>query len=100
MEKINKEQMLEDILQVSSGQRELVENLGDALMHIALAGHFNEKDEWEEPDWKNDVLRSVAQARELIQKLYTAGLDYCNGDLAIEIRSKAAQDQVDELYQE
>lgn len=91
MEKINKEQMLEDILQVSSGQRDLVENLGDALMHIALAGHFNEKDEWEEPDWKSDVLRSVAQAREFLQKLYTAGLDYCNGDLATELRSKTVQ---------
>ena len=68
-EKISKEKMLEDIMQVSSGQGELVKALGDALMHITLAGHF-------------------------IQRLYINGLDYCNIDSATELRSKAATAQV------
>ena len=93
-EKISKEKMLEDIMQVSSGQGELVKALGDALMNITLAGHFNEDGEWQEPEWKNEVLQSIAQARELIQRLYINGLDYCNIDPATELRSKAATAQV------
>ena len=96
-EKVSKEKMLEDIMQVSSGQGELVKALGDALMHITLAGHFNEDGEWQEPEWKNEVLQSIAQARELIQRLYINGLDY-NIDPATELRSKAATAQVEQLY--
>lgn len=70
MEQINKEQMLEDILKEFSAQGELVKGLGDALMHIALAGNFNEQGEWVEPEWKKKVLYDVAQARALIKKLY------------------------------
>lgn len=76
MEKqVNKEKMLENILKEFSAQRELVNGLGDALMDIALAGHFNEQDQWQEPEWKKTVLFDVAQARALIKKLYEAGLE-------------------------
>lgn len=71
----NKEQMREDILKEFSAQGELVKGLGDALMHITLAGHFNEDGEWQEPEWKKKVLYDVAQARALIQKLYEAGME-------------------------
>ncbi len=97
-EKVSKEKMLEDILEEFSAQGELVKGLGDALMHITLAGHFNEDGEWQEPEWKNDVLQSIAQARELIQKFYINGLDYCNRDPAIELKSEAATAQVEQLY--
>ena len=50
-EKVSKEKMLEDILEEFSAQGELVKGLGDALMHITLAGHFNEDGEWQEPEW-------------------------------------------------
>lgn len=72
-EKVSKEKMLEDILKEFSAQGELVKGLGDALMHITLAGHFNEYSEWQEPEWKNTVLYDVAQARALIKKFYEAG---------------------------
>jgi hypothetical protein len=76
MEKqVNKEQLLEDILKESSAQGELVKGLGDALMHITLAGNFSEDGEWQEPEWKKKVLHDVAQARVLIQKLYEATFD-------------------------
>lgn len=73
--KVNKEQMLENILKAFSAQGELVKGLGDALMHIALTGSYNEKGEWQEPEWKKEVLFNVAQARALITKLYEAGLE-------------------------
>ena len=73
MEKENNEKKLENILKVFSVQGELVNNLGDALQNIALAGHFNENGEWEEPVWKNTALFHVAQARALIKKLYKMG---------------------------
>jgi hypothetical protein len=74
MEKqVNKEQLLEDILKEFSAQGELVKGLGDALMHITLAGSFNEQGEWQEPEWKKTVLFDVAQARALIKKLYLLG---------------------------
>jgi hypothetical protein len=44
--------------------------LGDALQNIALAGHFDEQGQWQEPEWKKTVLFNVAQARALIKKLY------------------------------
>ena len=97
-EQTNKEQMLEDILEEFSAQGELVKGLGDALMHITLAGHFNEDGEWQEPEWKNEVLQSIAQARELIQKLYTNGLDYSNRDPFRELKSETATAQVEQLY--
>ena len=90
--------MLEDILEEFSAQGELVKGLGDALMHITLAGHFNEDGEWQEPEWKNEVLQSIAQARELIQKLYTNGLDYSNRDPFRELKSETATAQVEQLY--
>lgn len=75
MEKqINKEK-LENVLKEFSAQGELVKDLGDALMHITLAGNFNEDGEWQEPEWKKKVLQDVAQARALIQKLYEAKFD-------------------------
>ena len=75
MEKqVNKEQLLEDILMDFSAQGELVKDLGDALMHIARAGHFDEQGQWQEPEWKKTVLFNVAQARALIMKLYEACL--------------------------
>ena len=75
MEKqVNKEQMLENILKEFSAQGELVKDLGDALMHITLAGNFNEEGDWQEPEWKKKVLHDVAQARALIKKLYEACL--------------------------
>ena len=77
-EKVSKEKMLEDILEEFSAQGELVKGLGDALMHITLAGHFNEDGEWQEPEWN--------------------GLDYCNRDPAIELKSEAATAQVEQLY--
>jgi len=71
MEKqVNKEQMLEDILKEFSAQGELVNGLGDALMHIARTGHFDEQGQWQEPEWKKTVMFDVAQARALIKKLY------------------------------
>lgn len=70
---VNKEQLLEDILKEFSAQGELVKGLGDALMHITLAGSFNEQGEWQEPEWKKTVLFDVAQARALIKKLYLLG---------------------------
>ena len=74
MEKqINKEQMLENILKEFSAQGELVNGLGDALQDIALAGHFDEQGQWQEPEWKKKVLFDVAQARALIKKLYLIG---------------------------
>ena len=74
MEKqVNKEQMLEDILKEFSAQGELVIGLGDALQNIALAGHFDEQGEWQEPEGKKTVLFNVAQARALIKKLYLIG---------------------------
>ena len=97
-EKVSKEKMLEDILEEFSAQGELVKSLGDALMHITLAGHFNEDGEWQEPEWKNEVLQSIAQARELIQKLYTNGLDYSNRDPFRELKSETATTQVEQLY--
>ena len=97
-EKVSKEKMLEDILEEFSAQGELVKGLGDALMHITLAGHFNEDGEWQEPEWKNEVLQSIAQARELIQKLYTNGLDYSNRDPFRELKSETATTQVEQLY--
>lgn len=97
-EKVSKEKMLEDILEEFSAQGELVKGLGDALMHITLAGHFNEDGEWQEPEWKNEVLQSIAQARELIQKLYTNGLDYSNRDPFRELKSETATAQVEQLY--
>lgn len=75
VEQTNKEQMLEDIMKEFSAQGELVNGLGDALMHIARAGHFDEQGQWQEPEWKKTVLFDVAQARALIQKLYEATLD-------------------------
>ena len=69
---VNKVQKIEDILKEFSAQGELVKDLGDALMHIALAGNFDEDGEWQEPEWKKKVLHDVAQARALIQKLYDA----------------------------
>ena len=99
MEKqVNKEQMLENTLKEFSAQGELINGLGDALTHITLAGSFNEQGEWQEPEWKNEVLRNIAQARELIQKLYFSGLDSCEGFSYSEIRSRAAQENVDRLY--
>ena len=74
-EQTNKEQMLEDILKEFSAQGELVNALGDALQNIALAGHFDEQGQWQEPEWKKKVLYDVALARVLIQKLYEATLD-------------------------
>lgn len=74
MEQTNKEQMLEDILKEFSAQGELVKALGDALMHIALAGHFDEQGLWQDPEWKKAVLFDVAQARALIKKLYETEL--------------------------
>lgn len=71
MKQENNEKKLEDILKVFSVQGELVNNLGDALQNIALAGHFNENGEWEEPEWKNTALFHVAQARALIKVLLT-----------------------------
>ena len=97
-EKVSKEKMLEDILEEFSAQGELVKGLGDALMHITLAGHFNEDGEWQEPEWKNNVLQSIAQARELIQKLYINGLDNCHRDPLTEPKSDAATAQVEQLY--
>ena len=73
MEKENNEKELEDILKVFSVQGELVNNLGDALQNIALAGYFNEHGEWEEPAWKNTVLFHVAEARALIKEFYIMG---------------------------
>ena len=75
MEQTNKEQMLEDILKEFSAQGELVKALGDALMYIALAGHFDEQGQWQDPEWKKAVLFDVAQARALIKKLYETGLE-------------------------
>jgi hypothetical protein len=97
-EKVSKEKMLENILKEFSSQGELVKGLGDALMHITLAGHFNEDGEWQEPEWKNEVLQSIAQARELIQKLYINGLDYCNRDSFTELKSETVTAQVEQLY--
>lgn len=77
MEQTNKEQMLEDILKEFSSQGELVKNLGDALMHIALTGNYNEQGQWQEPEWKKTVLFNVAQSRALIKKLYVTGLEVC-----------------------
>lgn len=77
MKEINNTNTLEKILKEFSAQRQLVDGLGDALMHVTLAGSFNEENEWQEPEWKNDVLRNLAQARELIMKLYNMGLDHC-----------------------
>lgn len=73
MEQTNKEQMLEDILKEFSAQGELVKDLGDALMHIALTGNYNEQGQWQEPEWKKTVLFDIAQARALIKKLYMLG---------------------------
>lgn len=73
MEQKNKEQMLEDILKEFSAQGELVNGLGDALQNIALAGHFDEQGQWQEPEWKKTVLFDIAQARALIKKLYMLG---------------------------
>ena len=75
MKQENNEKKLEDILKVFSVQGELVNNLGDVLQNIALAGHFNENGEWEEPVWKNTALFHVAQARELIKRFYMMGLN-------------------------
>ena len=71
---VNKEQ-LENILKEFSVQGELVKGLGDALMHITLAGSYNEQGEWTEPDWKKEVLFNIAQARALITKIYEAVLE-------------------------
>ena len=67
---INKEQMLEIILKEFSAQEELVNGLGDALMHIAREGYFDEDGQWQQPKWKQTVLFNIAQARALIQKYY------------------------------
>ena len=67
---VNKVQKIEDILKEFSAQGELVNGLGDALQNIALAGHFDEQGQWQEPEWKKTVLFNVAQARALIKKLY------------------------------
>ena len=72
-EQKDKEKMLEDILKEFSAQGELVNGLGDALQNIALAGHFDEQGQWQEPEWKKTVLFNVAQARALIKKLYMLG---------------------------
>jgi hypothetical protein len=72
-EQKDKEKMLEDILKEFSAQGELVNGLGDALQNIALAGHFDEQGQWQEPEWKKTVLFNVAQARALIKKLYLLG---------------------------
>lgn len=98
MEKqLNKEQMVEDILKEFSIQGELVKGLGDALMQITLAGSFNERGEWQEPEWKNDVLLNIAQARQLVQKFYYSGQDYFNKDQLAEMRCKVAHEQLDNL---
>lgn len=70
MEKTSKEKMLDNILKEFSAQGELVNSLGDALMHIARTGHFDEQGQWQEPEWKKTVMFDVAQARALIKKLY------------------------------
>ena len=70
MEKTSKEKMLDNILKEFAAQGELVNGLGDALMHIARTGHFDEQGQWQEPEWKKTVLFDVAQARALIKKLY------------------------------
>ena len=72
-EQTTKEQKLEDILKEFSAQGELVNGLGDALQDIALAGHFDEQGQWQEPEWKKTALFNVAQARALIKKLYMLG---------------------------
>jgi len=75
MKQESNEKKLESILKEFSTQGELVKNLGDALAHIILDGHFNENGEWEEPEWKRDVLKDIAQARELIKKSYELALN-------------------------
>ena len=80
MEKTSKEKMFEDILKEFSAQGELVNGLGDALMHIARAGHFDEQGQWQEPEWKNTVLFDIAQARALIKKLYEKSFANSNKD--------------------
>lgn len=75
MKQESNEKKLESILKEFSTQGELVKNLGDTLAHIILAGHFNENGEWQEPEWKNDVLKDIAQARELIKKSYELALN-------------------------
>ena len=98
MEQTNKEQMLEDILKELSAQGELVDGLSDALMHIAREGYFDETGQWQQPKWKQTILFNIAQARALIQKIYFHSLDYCDHDRYTEVRSIAAQEQVDNLY--
>ena len=73
--KSNNTNTLESILKEFSAQKQLVDNLGDALMNIAMTGQFNERGEWEEPKWKPTVLFDLAQARGLIQKLYLMSLE-------------------------
>lgn len=75
MESINKENTLENILKEFSAQKPLLDNLGDALMHISTEGYYNEKGEWEEPEWKSSVLFNLGMARSLIQKLYLWSLE-------------------------
>lgn len=75
MESINKENTLENILKEFSVQKQLVDNLGDALMHIATEGNYNENGEWEEPEWKSSVLFNLGMARHLIQKFYLLSLE-------------------------
>ena len=75
MKQESNEKKLENILKEFSAQGELVKNLGDTLAHIILTGHFNENGEWEEPEWKKDVLKNIAQARELIKRFYMMGLN-------------------------
>ena len=81
MKQESNEQKLENILKEFSTQGELIKNLGDTLTHIILAGHFNENGEWEEPEWKKEVLKDIAQARELIKKFYLMGLNMKNSQL-------------------
>lgn len=81
MKQESNEKKLENILKEFSAQGELVKNLGDSLAHIILTGHFNEHGEWEEPEWKKDVLKDIAQARELIKRFYMMGLDMQNMQL-------------------
>ena len=52
------------------GYDTVIDELGDALQNIALAGNFGEDGKWQEPEWKLATLQAVAMARQELQELH------------------------------
>jgi len=74
MENEDYKKKYEDLLRSFLMHDNLIDALGDALMHITLCGQ-EVNGNWQAPEWRDEVLFTVALARDELKKYHQIAVE-------------------------